>query len=88
MDDKTAHETIERLRQKTMDDKWRITAFYPDKPFPHEGEYISLLTPEEYERLPDGVVLINIFGEEHIKGRDYIDMDTRGGRLAYGTQDD
>jgi hypothetical protein len=69
-------------------DKWRIESFDPSRPWPHEGEYISLLTPEEFARLPNGVTVISIFGKEYVKGRDYIDDETRGGRLAFGVQDE
>ena len=43
-----------------------------------------LLTPEEFKELPDGTELMCIFGEKHIKGKDYIEQDTRFGHLAYG----
>jgi hypothetical protein len=43
-----------------------------------------LVTPEEFERLPDGFVLTCIDGETAIKGKDAIDNDTRFGHMAYG----
>jgi hypothetical protein len=43
-----------------------------------------LLTEQEYNELPDGTVLECISGEIATKGKDYIDMDTRGGCIAYG----
>lgn len=43
-----------------------------------------LLTPEEYEALPEGVVLTSINDNTVTKGGGYVDMDTRGGYLAYG----
>jgi hypothetical protein len=45
---------------------------------------IHLITPEEFETLPDGEVLLSITGGSATKGKDYIDNDTRGGMLAYG----
>lgn len=48
---------------------------------------IELQTPEQIAALPDGTVLRSIGGEEVIKGRDYIDLDTRAGLTAYGLQD-
>lgn len=48
------------------------------------GRELELLTPEGLSRLPDGTILYDIFGEQVIKGHDYIDSDTRGGYLAYG----
>jgi len=47
----------------------------------------ELQTPEQLEALPDGTVLRSISGEVVVKGRDYIDLDTRSGRTAYGLQD-
>ena len=43
-----------------------------------------LLTPEEFKALPDGTKLVAIDGEEVIKGKDFIDDDTRFGHIAYG----
>lgn len=53
---------------------------------------LQLLTPEEYNQLPLGTPLGCIDGRELVKSLDsdesgspnYVDMDTRGGRLAYG----
>lgn len=45
---------------------------------------IHLITPEEFETLPDGEILLSIAGEPVTKGKDYIDQDVRGGMLAYG----
>ena len=45
---------------------------------------LCLLTPEEYAELPDGTMLLCIDDETYIKGKDYIDNDTRYGYLAYG----
>ena len=50
-----------------------------------DGRVIILLTPEEFERVPDGVTFYSIFGDPLIKGTDdYFDDDTRGGHLPYG----
>jgi len=43
-----------------------------------------LLTPEEYTEVPDGTVLLSVTGDIRVKGKGYIDDDTRGGCLAYG----
>jgi hypothetical protein len=43
-----------------------------------------LVTPDEFERLPNGFELTDIFGEKATKGVDEIDTDTRFGHLAYG----
>lgn len=56
----------------------------------HEGlpsEYsIHLVTPKEFEAFPEGFEFISISGEHAVKGKDYIDDDTRGGCLAYGVK--
>lgn len=44
---------------------------------------LMLLTPEELGKLPDGAIVIDIFGMPCIKDQK-IDMDTRGGFTAYG----
>jgi hypothetical protein len=51
-----------------------------------DGRVIYLLTPERFHALVDGTKLICIDGEEVIKGKDYIDMDTRFGHLAFGVE--
>lgn len=48
------------------------------------GLTIILLTPAEFDALPDGTVLTSISGQKKTKGVDYIDGDTRNGHLAYG----
>jgi hypothetical protein len=50
-----------------------------------EGLY--LFTPDEYEQLPDGCELTCIDGSKEVKGKDYIDMDTRFGHTAFGVRD-
>ena len=49
-----------------------------------ENRPIILLTPEEFERVPDGVTFYDIFGLPSVKGVDHFDDDTRVGHLAYG----
>lgn len=48
------------------------------------GSVIYLLTPEQFADLPDGTEVISIMNEKKIKGKDYVDDDTRGGYLAFG----
>lgn len=48
---------------------------------------LTLFTPDEFDRIPDGTVLISINGDSKIKGVDYIDMDTRFGHIAWGVHD-
>lgn len=43
-----------------------------------------LLTPEEFAEVPNGIVLLSISNDPKVKGKDYIDDDTRAGVLAYG----
>jgi hypothetical protein len=48
------------------------------------GKRINLVTPAEFEKLPDGTKLISIDNKTFVKGADYIDNDTRFGHLAFG----
>jgi hypothetical protein len=53
-----------------------------------EGENnLWLLTEEEFNRLPDGIVLESITGSKKTKGKDEIDTDTRFGHMAFGVRD-
>lgn len=45
-----------------------------------------IFTIDEYNQIPDGTPLQSIMGSEFVKGKDYIDMDTRGGHIAYGVR--
>lgn len=45
---------------------------------------LYLLTPRQFELVPDGMELVSINGNRAVKGRDYIDDDTRANYLAYG----
>jgi hypothetical protein len=49
---------------------------------------LVLLTPNEFDSLPDGTELTCIDGEVAVKGRDYIDDDLRFGHMAYGVTGD
>lgn len=46
-----------------------------------------LLTPDEFEFIPDGTKLVSIGGKTAVKGRGVIDQDTRAGFLAWGLLD-
>lgn len=48
------------------------------------GEGLLLVPLHFYEKIPDGTVLTSINGKKVVKGRDYIDGDTRGGAIAFG----
>jgi hypothetical protein len=50
-------------------------------------EKLFLLTEEELNELPDGIVLTSIMGDTAVKGKDYIDTDSRFGHTAYGITD-
>ena len=41
------------------------------------------MTLEELKGLPDGTVLVDIFGQRAVIGSDEIDTDTRSGFVAY-----
>jgi len=45
-----------------------------------------LFSEDEFNKLPDGFELKSINGTIVIKGKDSIDMDTRGGWLAFGVE--
>ncbi len=48
---------------------------------------LYLLTPEEFEQLPDGIELTCIDNTKAVKSKDIIDQDVRFGHLAYGVTD-
>jgi hypothetical protein len=48
---------------------------------------VWLFTVEEFDKLPDGIELECINGSRVVKGKDYIDMGTRFGYIAYGVRD-
>lgn len=47
---------------------------------------IDLVHENDFKNIPDGTELVCIDGTKVIKGKDYIDNDTRGGYLAYGIE--
>ena len=51
---------------------------------PESPDMINLITPQQFDSLPNGTVLRNIFGERKIKGSDYIENETRAGFLSVG----
>lgn len=53
-----------------------------------EEKTLWLVTPEEFAKLPDGFVLTCIDGDTAVKGKDYIDDDTRVGHMAWGSSKD
>jgi len=59
-----------------------VAAFWDD------DRELVLLTLNEFDSLPDGTELTCIDGEVVVKGRDYIDDDTRLGHMAYGVTGD
>lgn len=62
------------------------------EPEPKEGiiteKNIRLISPEEFEKLPDGTELYSIVGKKVIKGVDEISQDTRNGSLSCGLKYD
>lgn len=48
---------------------------------------LYLVTPEEFQRIPDGTELTCIDGSTSIKGKDEIDDDVRFGHMAFGVVD-
>jgi hypothetical protein len=51
---------------------------------PWDGQGLLLIPSRIYDQVPDGTKLTSISGKTYIKGKDYIDDDTRGGFLAFG----
>lgn len=49
-----------------------------------EESDLYLVTPYQLSLVPDGTKMHCIDGSTVIKGKDYIDADTRGGYTAYG----
>lgn len=49
-----------------------------------DGSDLWLLTKEEYDQLPDGIELGCINGRNYVKGKDYLDDDTRSTYMAFG----
>ena len=54
--------------------RWKLT----------DGRVIDLIREDELRRLPKGTRLVCIDGTDAIVGEDEIDLDTRGGYLAFG----
>jgi len=68
-----------------MPEKFKNRESLPQEPEQEsKDENLWLITPEQFENLPDGTELISINGDKVVKGEDYIDQDTRGGYLAFG----
>lgn len=53
----------------------------------HYKDGLWLFTKEEFKKLPDGITLKSVTNRTVVKGRDYIDLDTRGNHIAYGVVD-
>lgn len=45
---------------------------------------LNLIWRDDWDQVPDGTVLYDIFGDEQIKGDDHISTETRGGWMAVG----
>jgi hypothetical protein len=90
-----ANTVVEKEAAKTGANIWTVERQFPRDPngdrgqdpstLRPEGSKLALLTPKEFEELPEGTKVYDIFGFPAVKGRDYIDQDTRGGYLAFGT---
>ena len=50
------------------------------------NDTLWLFTEDEFNMLPDGIVLKCIDGNSVVKGTDYIDMDVRFNHIAYGIE--
>ena len=56
-------------------------------PWDKSSDPLWLLTPKEYEQVPNGTPFECISGQQVIKGIDYIDQDSRFGYIAFGWRD-
>ena len=45
---------------------------------------LYLIPLSDWKNWPNGIEVTSILGDTKIKGKDYIDEDTRGGLLAFG----
>jgi hypothetical protein len=61
-----------------------LTSRMNGNPWEESNDPLWLLTPGEFNLIPDGTVFTSIIGEKKVKGRDDIDMDTRGPYIAWG----
>ena len=52
--------------------------------YPDDEHNLLQITPNQFRSLPEGAELDCIDGTTAVKGKDYIDDDTRAGLLAYG----
>ena len=51
------------------------------------NDSLWLFTLDEFAQLPDGFEVTSISGDKKIKGKDYIDDDTRFNYMAFGVID-
>lgn len=51
---------------------------------PEWEQDLLLITPQEYDLLPDGIILYSLRGERAVKGYDEIYWSTRAGHLEWG----
>lgn len=65
-----------------------LKSYHNNSPWDDEEEHpdglLWLLTPEEFEDIPDGVRLEAIDGSTAVNGEDDFDLDTRFGYTAWG----
>ncbi len=57
------------------------TALWSDDP---EDQVLYLIWRDDFNQIPDGTVLYDIFGEDHTKGEKDFDGGTRGGWMSVG----
>lgn len=53
----------------------------------HFKDGLWLFTKKEFSQLPDGIELKSVTNRIVVKGRDFIDLDTRGNHISYGVVD-
>lgn len=53
----------------------------------HFRDGLWIFTKKEFDQLPDGIKLKSVTNRVVVKGKNYIDLDTRGQHIAYGIVD-
>jgi hypothetical protein len=59
---------------------WRM---WSDKDL-FDGKMLLLCPLDDFDNVPDGTVMYDVFGDSAVKGKDKIAKDHKGGTLAYG----
>lgn len=75
---------LENIRDERAEELINLIEQYPSAENEKPIKKLWLITPEQFEQLPDETELTDIFGRKKRKGVDEISQDERVGYLAYG----